>query len=108
VQWTETWYPVAGLGGLRYANVEAALNLATGDGQAIVAVAAPRRWNGDLVLLLNGQEQWRREISLLPGEPLQVQIPLGAEVPQMGKLTVRMASPDGSVTAEYSAELDLK
>jgi hypothetical protein len=108
VQWTETWYPVAGLGGLRYANVEAALNLATGDGQALVAVAAPRPWNGDLVLLLNDQEHWRREVSLLPGEPLQVQIPLGAEVPQTGKLTVRMETPGGAVTAEYGAELDLK
>jgi hypothetical protein len=108
VQWTESWYPVAGLGGLRYANSVAALNLATADGQALVGVAVPRSWNGDLVLLLDGQEHWRREVSLLPGEPLQDQIPLGTDVPQRGTLALRMEATDGAVTAEYSAEFDLK
>jgi hypothetical protein len=108
LQWTETWYPVAGLGGLRYANDAAALNLAAGSGQALVAVTVPRPWSGDLVLLLNGQEHWRQEVSLLPGQPFRNQIALGADLPQTGKLTLRMETPDGTVTAEYSAESDLK
>jgi hypothetical protein len=108
LQWTETWYPVAGLGGLRYANGAAALNLAIRADQALVAVGVPRPWNGDLVLLLNGKERWRQGVSLLPGQPLQHQISLGTDVPQTGKLTLRMETPDGTVTAEYSAEFDLK
>ncbi|MGD9145475.1 MAG: DUF5107 domain-containing protein [Anaerolineae bacterium] len=108
VQWTESWYPVAGLGGLRYANGEAALNLATADNQALVGVIVPRPWKGDLVLLLDGKERWRREVSLLPGEPLQDQIPLETDAPQRGRLALRLEAPDGAVTAEYSAEFDLK
>jgi hypothetical protein len=39
LQWTETWYPVAGLGGLHYANSVAALDLAAAGGQAQIAIA---------------------------------------------------------------------
>jgi len=108
LQWTETWYPVAGLGGLRYANGTAALNLEADDGQALVAAAVPRPWRGDLVLMLNGQEKWRQAVSLLPGQPFLNQIALGAKVPQRGKLVLRMETPDGTVATEYGSELDLK
>ncbi len=108
VQWTESWYPVAGLGGLRYANSEAALNLAIADNQALVGVIVPRPWKGNLVLLLDGQERWRREVSLLPGEPLLDQILLGTDVPQRVELALRLEAPDGAITAEYTAEFDLK
>jgi hypothetical protein len=108
VQWTETWYPVAGLGGLRYANDAAALNLAAGDGQALVAVAVTQAWDGDLVLFLNGQEYWRQGVSLLPGQPYQDQIALGTGVPQKGQLTLRMETTSGALTAEYSSRSDLK
>jgi hypothetical protein len=108
LQWMETWYPVAGLGGLRYANGMAGLNLEAGDGQALVAVAVPRPWSGDLVLLLDGQEHWRQGVSLVPGQPFANQIALGADVPQRGRLALRMETPDGTVATEYGSEFDLK
>ena len=108
LQWMETWYPVAGLGGLRYANGMAGLNLEAGDGQALVAVAVPRPWSGDLVLLLNGQEHWRQGVSLVPGQPFANRIALGADVPQRGRLALRMETPDGTVATEYGSEFDLK
>jgi hypothetical protein len=108
LQWTETWYPVAGLGGLRYANALAALNLAAGDAQAEVAVAVTRSWSGDLVLLLNGKERWRQGVSLLPGESRPITVPLGDNVPQTGRLTLRLEAPDGTIATEYSADFDLK
>ncbi len=108
LQWTETWYPVAGLGGLRLANRTAALNLSAGRGQVELAVAVVRPWSGDLVLLLNGQERWRQTVSLLPGQPFRSTVPLEADAPQTGRLVLRLRAPDGSVDAEYGIESDLK
>jgi hypothetical protein len=114
--WTETWYPVAGLGGLRAANATAALNLAlskaeglaAGGGLAHLAVAVPRAWSGDVVLLLDKQEIWRRSVALAPGQPLRESVPLGDNVPNSGRLALRLVAPDGSVAASYSAQFDLK
>ncbi len=108
LQWTEIWFPVAGLGGLRYANEVAAVNLAAGDAQARVAVAVTHAWSGDLVLMLNGKEQWRERAVLVPGQPHNITVPLGDNVPQTGRLTLRLEAPDGTAAAEYSADLGLK
>jgi hypothetical protein len=101
LQWTEVWYPVAGLGGLRYANDTAALNLATGDSQARIAVAVTRRWSGDAVLLLDEHERWRHRLSLVPGQPFRENISLGEDIPEAGQLALRLEAPDGEVVAEY-------
>jgi hypothetical protein len=108
LEWTEVWYPVAGLDGLRYANRTAALNLSAGAGQAHLAVAAVRPWAGDLVLLLNDQETWRQAASLLPGQPFRTTLPLGSDIPQSGLITLRLEAPGGSVTAEYGTESNFK
>jgi hypothetical protein len=108
LQWTETWYPVAGLDGLRYANGTAALNLTAGGSQAQVAVAVPRAWSGDVVLLLNDQERWRQEVSLIPGQPLRSTVPLSVDAPSSGQLTLRLETPDGMVAAQCTANLNLK
>jgi len=106
--WTEVWYPVAGLGGLRQANATAALNLQAGGGQAQIGVAVTRRWKGDVVLLLDGQEIWRAGRTLAPGQPLRESIALGPDVPETGDLTLRLAAPGGGVDAEYRASMRLR
>jgi hypothetical protein len=106
LQWTETWYPVAGLGGLHYANGTAALNLSASKNQAQLAVVVSRPWSGDLVLLLNGQERWRQGVSLVPGQPYRGAVDL-ADLPQTVRLALRLEKADGMVTAEYNTELGL-
>jgi hypothetical protein len=108
LQWTEVWYPVARLAGLRYANRTAALNLSADAGQIQISAAVVRVWSGDLVLLLNNQELWRQKASLLPGQPFHSTVPLSSEVPQASQLTLRLQAPDGSVDAEYSTEVNLQ
>ena len=106
--WTETWYPVAGLGGLRQANGTAALNLEAGGGQAEIGVAVTKQWQGDVVLLLDGQERWRVSTTLSPGQPLRQSVPLGQDVPEWGVLALRLIDRGGAVAAEYSASFGLK
>jgi hypothetical protein len=108
LEWAELWYPVAGIGGLRQANGTAALNLRAGGGQVQIGVAATKRWQGDVVLLLNGQERWRVSTTLTPGQPLWQGVPLGQDVPETGELTLRLIAPGGGVPAQYSAPFRLK
>ena len=108
LEWSEIWYPVAGLGGLRYANQDAALNLSTGNGQAQIAAAVPRSWAGDIVLLLNGEEISRQTVSLSPGQPFNETVTLGDNVPASGQLALQLEAPDGAVVAEYSTDFELK
>jgi hypothetical protein len=106
-QWIETWYPVAGLGGLRFANRLAALNVSARAGQAHVAVAVTRPWSGELVLLLDGVDLWRGQINLQPGQPFRRVVSLGDNPPHKGRLVVRLLNPGGAVVAEYDAEFEL-
>ena len=100
--------PVAGLGGLRCANETAAVNLSAGGGQAMVGVAVPRAWSGDLALFSNDQEFWRQGVSLQPGQPSLSIVDLAADSPDSGRLTLHLEAPDGAVLSECSAELALK
>jgi hypothetical protein len=106
--WTETWYPVAGLGGLRHANDLAALNLVAGDSQSHLAVAVTRAWSGDLVLRLNDREIWRQAVSLLPGQPFRTTVSLDADAPETARLTLRLETAGGAVAIDYSADYTLK
>ncbi len=108
LQWSETWYPVAGLGGMRSANAKAAMNLSAGGGQAQVAATVTTLFSGDAVLTLNGQEIWRQGVSLVPGQPLRTAVPLGDQVPESGRLVLRLEAPGGAVEAECGAELNLR
>ncbi len=105
LQWMDTWYPVAGLGGLRCASETAALNLSAAGGQAHAAVAVPRSWSGDVVLQLNGQELWRQTVSLVPGQPFLGAVDLAAG--KTGRLTLHLETAEGTIPPGCRAELDL-
>lgn len=102
LQWTETWYPVAGLGHLCFANEAAALSLGAGGGQAEVGVAVPRPWSGHLRLLLEGEELWRQVVDLRPARTYRATVPLGEGVPA-GGLILRLEGPDGKPVAQVRA-----
>ncbi|MGQ9599081.1 MAG: DUF5107 domain-containing protein [Anaerolineae bacterium] len=104
IEWEETWYPVAGLGRLRFANATAALNLSATSGQARLAVAVTRPWSGDVILLVDGQEHWRQEVSIVPGPAFRHVVSLGDDAPQEGRVTLRLQAPDGTIVAEYGAD----
>jgi hypothetical protein len=104
LQWTEMWYPVAGLGGLRCADETAALNLTAADGLAHVAVAVPSHWSGDLVLLLDGKEVWRQSVSLTPGQPFRGVVDLTANASGPGQITLQLEATDGTVFTKCSGK----
>ncbi len=103
LQWTETWYPVAGLGQLCSANEQAALNLSIAGGQIEVGIAVPRPWSGTVLLFLDGQEHWSQGVSLQPGQPFQASI-TGGDGDPGSEVILRLAGAGGQVVAELSAD----
>jgi hypothetical protein len=107
LEWTETWYPVAGLGGLRYADATAALNLTAAAGQAHLAMAVAHPWSGQAVLTQDGQERWREQVSLAPGRPLRRRVALGDDAAGTAWLVLLLEALDGTTVSEYGAEVTL-
>jgi hypothetical protein len=56
-------------------------------------------------LLVNKREQWRSGLSLVPGQAFKKQIKLGSALPATGDLALRLVGSEGTVMAEYAAEL---
>jgi len=71
-------------------------------------VAVTKRWQGDVVLLLDGQERWRVSTTLSPGQPLRQSVALGQDAPEWGVLALRLIDRGGGMPAEYSALFGLK
>jgi hypothetical protein len=71
VSWEERWYSVNGLGGLSYANDDAALWLAAEAGGIRVGAIATLPLQGQLVLVRDGQVVTAWDVTLVPGVPFR-------------------------------------
>jgi hypothetical protein len=103
LQWIETWYPVAGLGHLCFANDTAALSLRNAGGQAEIGVVVPRPWSGTLLVLQDGQEQWRQAVNLRPGGAFRHTVALGENV-SGDSWILRLEGPGGQAVAQARAD----
>jgi len=105
LQWSEAWWPFAGIGGLDVANREAALKVSVQDGQMRVGVAVSKAQRIEARLLWNGQSFHQAGAQAAPQTPFLVRAPLpdGAKPP--GKLTVEVRDQNGRSLIEYVKEV---
>ncbi len=99
LEWVEHWYPLSGIHGLDYANLEAALSLKV-EGEAIAIGATttrPRR--GIVSLSSDGQEIFVQETPLGPDTPFFQKIPL--ETSGAGHLILQLSDEAGAIIAQY-------
>lgn len=104
LEWTERWYPLAGLGGLVTANGEAALNLEVQNGRAVVGVAVTSPRSGLRLELLRRSDG--ALLSALSPEALTPGVPYFSppvEVGKLGKgdLSIALSDADGQLLAGY-------
>lgn len=71
VTWQERWYAVGDMGGFRFANDEAALNLGLTADSVQVAAISTHPVAGTLILASNGAEVTRWGVSLSPTQPFR-------------------------------------
>jgi len=96
------WFPIRELGGLKYANLEGALNLGiTNAGKARIAVNTVRAHSGATVLLKAGAKVlFSQKIDISPAEPFGVEIEL-AEGTRLEDLRLSVLDRDARELMAY-------
>jgi tetratricopeptide (TPR) repeat protein len=80
--WTQFWYPFRGIGGVKNANIEAAVNLEVKEGQIHVGFCSTSdRPAAEVTLKLKDQVLIRETVAINPGKPYvkQLAFPAGAD-----------------------------
>jgi hypothetical protein len=98
VSWQERWYSVNGLGGLSYANDDAALWLDVGDDQVSLGALSTRSLGARLVLEHDGTAVATWETALAAGIPFRTTHP-GSE---KGTWRIALVDCSGRTVAAYT------
>lgn len=110
LSWQETWFPVAGLGGILYAEKGGAINVRPEAAGMRVSLFPVRRLAGRLIVTLDGSRLYSQEVSLRPDRPLSQIVPLPADAPVRGRVEVSLVDPRSGkpYVAMPSRELPLR
>lgn len=73
--WSEFWFPVKGIGGIKAVSREGVLNIENKDGNAVVLLNPLQELDHDLVLLVNGSHVSTERVRAIPMEIFQKVIP---------------------------------
>jgi hypothetical protein len=97
VSWNETWYPLAGIGGVKSANEWGALTWERRTGGVQVGFYPTQPFEGEIILLDSGREVGRIEVAANPNAPFNGLAPFAnpASVPAGAALAVRVLSNTG-------------
>lgn len=108
VTWSETWYPVAGIGGVTYANSAAALALAP-TGRGLRAAFFPTSAVvGQLTLALPGMAAAVYDVRSDPAHPFVQEIELPDAAPAQGEVGVTFTAASGEVVFEWRGAAALR
>jgi len=105
--WTEYWYPFQEIGGLEFANREAALSLVLVQDVLRLGVATTYPQEGTVALALGEEELYREEVSISPESPHLHRLPLPPAALTVSKVSLTYQRPDGEVVARYERDLPL-
>jgi hypothetical protein len=98
IQWYETWWPLAGLGGLTFANDQVAFSLLN---DSSIRILSARKRQVMLLLSADGFELSRTALVLDPAQAIEWPAP-GASRPSF---RVQLFTPSGDLIADYQTSL---
>jgi len=87
--WEESWFPVAGIGGVSYADGSGAVNLARTAGGLLVGVFPVRPVTGQIRVTVGGQTVIDESVTLDPARPFRRELP-AASLPSGGQVQVEL------------------
>lgn len=108
VTWSEAWYPVAGIGGVTFANDAAALALLPADGRLKVGLFPTTALRGRLTITLPGMEPSVRDVAISPAQPLVQEVMLAEGVPAQGQAAVTLLDAQGRTLFEWQGQAVLR
>jgi len=108
VTWTETWYPVARIGGVTYAAGGGALSLVPAGNALRVSVFPTRAVQGRITITLPGMEPVVRPVNISPAQPFSEEITYAETVPAQGEVAVTLADARGEALLSYRGQVKLR
>ncbi len=101
---SQFWFPVQKIGGIKNANLRAAVNLDVKDGLASLGACALEVFNNAcLTLSAGGKELLEAKIDLYPGQPFTADIPLPGDLVETD-LLLRITAEEGEEIIRYQPE----
>ncbi|MBX3015015.1 MAG: DUF5107 domain-containing protein [Caldilineaceae bacterium] len=98
ISWREVWYPVAGIGDLRFANEMAALAVQPRNRQLAIGLYTTRPVEGALVALVDGVVQASLPVQVRPDAPYRGLLPVS---PTTRQLTLQLQDSAGQPLFTY-------
>lgn len=93
LSWEETWFPVAGLGGILHAEEGGAINVRPEVGGLRVSLFPIRPLSGRLIVSLDGSIIHAEEVSVRPDMPFDRVVELPSGAPGRGRVEVSLVDP---------------
>ena len=106
--WEETWYPVAGIGDVVFADATGALNVQKTDAGVQVGFYPVGYVHGNLTLTVAGAAVSTQPINLRPAQPFQQTIALPPDLPDRGMVTVQILDNEGRPVFQFQQEMALR
>jgi hypothetical protein len=108
VDWTETWYPVAGIGGVVYADENGAVNLRAATDGLRVGLFPIAPAEGLLQVTLDGHAIFSQDVALRPDAPFNQVVKLPADAPAQARVRLTWTSVGGQVLMDHEREIALR
>lgn len=104
--WQESWFPVAGIGGVSYADGSGAVHLAPSAAGLEAGVFSVRPTVGRVVLTVDGQAVLDEPATVDPAHPWRRTVP-AASLPAAGRGRLILFDASGSPVLDYAQDLKL-
>jgi len=101
IGWAETWYPVAGIGGVTHAAKNAALTLSKQDGGLRIALFPTSAFRGEAVVSLPGEGAITRQLELAPDRPWVEVLPIRGS----GAASIRLTTASGDNFYDWQGDI---
>jgi hypothetical protein len=108
VSWSETWYPVADIGGVTTASAAGALHLAPEQAGLRVSLFPTTPVQGELRITLPGGAPIVRPVDISPAQPFNEVIGLPPAVPAQGEIAVALVNGQGQPIFQYRGQARLR
>jgi hypothetical protein len=108
VTWSEFWYPVAGIGGLTFANDRAALSLTPSGGKLRVGLFPTTEVSGRLTITVEGGSPVTLDARITPAQPFVADLVLPEGVPAAGEAAVTLVDGSGATIFEWRGRVPLR
>ncbi len=108
VDWTETWYPVAGIGDVTYAGADAAVRVEARGKRLSLGAFPTQPFEGDLKVSLEGAEILSLPLQISPEKPFVQEFDYSGGAVRDGDIVVSLVNRQGAKILEYRGKITLQ